>query len=143
MFRPLTASNCCYQGALGCSRMFRIFRPKSCLLWCLFSFWGSLSLIIAFVADTQQLRRSALRTNTPCGVRYVACHAQVALLLSFLGLPWCSDWYAVGCSATVAFGCLCSSHVSGWLTLVEVFGVVPLGVSCFLSCGVGGPFVAH
>ena len=50
---------------------------------------------------------------------------------------WCSDWCALGCSATVVLGCVCSSHVSGWLTSVEVFAVVPLGVSCFLSCWVG------
>ena len=68
-----------------------------------------------------------------------------ALLLSFLGPPWsqwCSDWCAFGCSAAVAFGCVCSSHVSGWPTSVEVFAVVPLEVSCFLSCRVGGYFVA-
>ena len=90
--------------------------------------------------------RSAIRTNTPCGVRYVACHVQVASLLSFLGpsrRQWCSDWCALSCSATVTFGCVCSSHVSGWLTSVEVFAAVPLGVSCFLSCGVGGCFVAR
>ena len=43
---------------------------------------------------------------------------------------------ALGCSAAVAFGCVCLSHVAGWLTSVEVFAVVPLGVSCFLSCRV-------
>ena len=90
-------------------------------------FFDCPSSIIAFVADTQ-LCRSATRTNTPCGVRYVACHVQVALLWSFLGPPWsqwCSDWCALGCSAAVAFGCVCFSHVSGWLTLIEVFAVVP------------------
>ena len=110
-----------------------------------FPIFCSSSSIVELVADTQ-LCRSALRTNTPCGVRNVACHVQVALLSSFLGPPWCqwcSDWCALGCSATVAFGCVCSSHVSGWLTLVEVFAVVPLGVSCFLSCWVGGYFVAR
>ena len=83
---------------------------------------------------------SATRTNAPCGVRYVACHVQVVLLLLFLGPPWCrwcSNWCALGCSATVANGCVCSSHVSGWLTSVKVFAAVPLGVSCFLSCWVG------
>ena len=58
---------------------------------------------------TKQLCRSAVRTNTPCGVRNVACHVQVALLLSFLRPPWCqwcSDWCALGCSAAVAFGCV-------------------------------------
>ena len=39
---------------------------------------------------------------------------------------WCSDWCALGCSATVAFGCVCSSYVFGWLTSVEVFAAVPL-----------------
>ena len=76
----------------------------------------------------------------------VACHVLVALLLSFLGPPWsqwCSDWCALGCSAAVAFGSVCSSHVSGWLMLVEVFPVVPLGVSCFLSCWVWGYYVAR
>ena len=40
----------------------------------------------------------------------------------------------------MAFGCVCSSHVSGWLTSVEVFAVVPLGVSGFLSCWGAGRF---
>ena len=77
---------------------------------------------------------------TPCGVSNVACHEQVALLLSFLGPPWCqwcSDWCALGCSAAVAFGCVRLSHVGGWLRLVEVFAAVPPGVSCFLSCRSG------
>ena len=101
--------------------------------------FASSSVIIAFVA-TRQLCRSAIRTNTPCGVRQVACHVQVVSLLSFLGPPWCqwcSDWCALGCSAAVAFGCVCSSHVSGWLTSVEVFAVIPPGMSCFQSCWVG------
>ena len=80
-----------------------------------------------------------LRQSLSCGVRYVACHVQVALLLlSFLGprwCQWCSDWCALGCSATVAFGCVCSSHVSGWLTSVEVFAAVPPGVSCRVGSG--------
>ena len=123
------------------SGLFRLFRPRSGM----FSILGSSSSIIAFVADAQ-FCRSAPRKNTPCGVRYVACHVLVALLLSFLGPPWsqwCSDWCALGCSAAVAFGCICSSHVSGWLMLVEVFPVVPLGVSCFLSCWVWGYYVAR
>ena len=102
-------------------------------------FSASSSSIVAFVADTQ-LCRSAPRTYTPCGVRYVACRARVALLWSFLGplwSQWCYDWCALGFSATVAFGCVCSHHVSDWLTSAEVFAVVPLGVSCFLSCWVG------
>ena len=66
----------------------------------------------------------------------------MASLLSFLGPPWsqwCSDWCAVCCSAAVAIGCVCLSHVSGWQRLV----VVPLGVSCFLSCRGGVYFVAR
>ena len=39
--------------------------------------------------------------------------------------------------------CVCWSHVSAWLTSVKVFPAVPLGVSCFLSCWVGGYFVAR
>ena len=105
--------------------------------------FASSSVFVAFVA-TRQLSRSAILTNTPCGVRDVACRVQVVLLLSFLGPPWCqrcSDWCGLGCSATAALGCVCSSHVSGWLTSVEVFAAVPLGVSCFVSCWVGGYFV--
>ena len=67
-----------------------------------------------------------LKQSLSCCVRRVACHVQVALLLSFLGPPWCqrcSD-LALGCSATVAFGCVCSSHVSGLLTSVEVLSVL-------------------
>ena len=108
------------------SGMFRFFRPKS-------GIFASSSSIIAFVGETQ-LCSSAIRSNTPCGVRYVV---QVALLLSCLGPPWFSERCALGCSAAVAFGCVCFSHVSGWLTSVEVLAVVPLGVSCFLWCLVG------
>ena len=46
-------------------------------------------------------------------------------------------------SWAVAFGCVSLSRVSDWLRLVELFAVVPLGVSCFLSCGVGGYCVAR
>ena len=112
--------------------------------WFFFLFATS-SVIIPFIA-TKQLCRSAIRTNTPCGVRQVACHVQVALFLSFLGPPWCqwcSDWCALGNSATMAIGCVCLSHVSGWLRLVEVFAAVPLGVACFLSCLVVGYLVAR
>ena len=65
-----------------------------------------------------------LKQSVSCGVRYVACHVQMALLLSFLGPPWCqwcSDWCALGCSATVASGCVWLSDV---FSLVEVFSVV-------------------
>ena len=89
----------------------------------------------------KQLKKSLSR-----GVRYVACHVQVALLLSFLALHGVSG-VPLGALLVVlqqlAFGCVCSSHVSGWLTSVEVFAVVPLGVSCFLSCWVGRYFVAY
>ena len=47
------------------------------------------------------------------------------------------------CSAAVAFGCVCLSHVYGWLTSVEVFAAVPLVVSCFQSCRVRGYFVVR
>ena len=60
---------------------------------------------------------------------------------------WCSSGCALGCSATVAFGCVCSSHVSGWLRLVEVFVALPhleclafcrIGMLCFIAaCGYG------
>ena len=106
--------------------------------------FASSSSISAFAA-TKQLCRSAIRTNTPCGVRYVACHVQVAPVLSFLGPPWsqrCSEWCAPGCSAAVAFGCVCLSHISGWLTSVEGFAVVPPRVSCLLSCRLWGQHVA-
>ena len=105
----------------------------------------SSSSSIAFVAATPRCR-SAIRTNTSCGAGSVACHVQVACLLSFLGAPWsqwCPDWCALGCSAAVAFGCVCSSHTSGWLRFFEVFAVVPLGVSCFLSYRVVGHFLAR
>ena len=102
------------------------------MVCCVFFLFASSPSNIAFVA-TKQFCRSAVRTRTPCGVRYVACHVQVALLFSFLGPPvcqWCSDWRALGCSAVVAFDCVCLSHVSGWLRMFEV-SAVPLGVSCF------------
>ena len=42
-----------------------------------------------------------------------------------------------------ASDCVCLSHASGWLRLIEVFATVPLGASCFLSCRVGGYSVAR
>ena len=98
--------------------------------------------IIAFVA-TQQLCSSATRTIAPCGVRYVACHVQVALLLSFLGPPW-SHW----CSDLVRSLLFCSSGF--WLRLfVARFWLVQVGsgVRCsstwsvFLSVPPGCPKV--
>ena len=133
--KALNGSNCCYQGRRGARKWnVSVFVVQKVVCCVFFRFACSLSSsIIAFVADTQ-LCRSAIRTSTPCGARYVARHVQV-VLLSFLGPPWsqwCSDWCALGCCAAVAFGCVC-----------EVFAVVPLGVSCFLSCRVGRYFVAQ
>ena len=138
LFLALSDAELLSPGAPGLPRssMFRFFRSKSGML----CFFASSSVIIAFVA-TQQLCRSAIRTNTQCGVTYVACHVQVALSLSCLGPPWCqwcSDWCVLGCSATVAFGFVCSSHVSGWLTSAEVFAAVPfLGVLLSVVLGRG------
>ena len=115
---------------VGCQGPFRVFSMKK-RARCVFHCFSCSSSIIELVA-TKQLCRPAIRTNTPCGVRYVACHVQVALLLSFLAPPWsqwCSDWCALCCPAAVGFGCVCLSHVSGSVRLVEVFAAVPLGVS--------------
>ena len=121
------------------SVMFRFFRSTSGML-CFFC-------LHCFGVHHQSLRLS--RPNNFAGghcaqihfaVRYVACHVQVAPLLSFQGPPWCqwcSDWCALGCSAAVAFGCVCLSHISGWLRLVQVFDVVPLGVFAFCRVGSG------
>ena len=101
--------------------------------------------IIRCVCRRHTTLQFGITHGTPCAVRFVACQVQVAIMLSFLGPPWChwcSDRCAFGCSAAVAFGRVCSLPVSGWLTLVEAFAAVPLGVSCFLSCWVGGYFVA-
>ena len=69
-------------GTPGCPEVEKfVFLPKK---WHVVFFVSS-TAIIMFVA-TKQLRRPAIRTKTPCGVRYVACHVQVALLLSSLGL---------------------------------------------------------
>ena len=99
-------------------------------------FFANSSVIIAFV-PTQQHCRSAIRTKTPCGVRYVFCHVQVAFLLSRLSPPWCqwcSDWSALGCSATMAL-VLRLFVARFWLADVDC-GVrcSSIGVSCFLSC---------
>ena len=93
LLRPLTAPNCCYRG--------RGSAPK----W--YVFFASSSVIIASV-ESRQPCRSAIRMNAPCGVRYVACHVQVALLLSILDPPWCqwcSDLHTLDYSATITFGC--------------------------------------
>ena len=89
----------------------------------------------------KQLCRSAIRTGTPCGVRCVALSRASGVTVV---------WAVHGVSGVpigallvvlpVIFCCVCSSHVSGWLTSVEVFAVVPLGVSWFPSCRVGGHF---
>ena len=118
------------------SGMFRFFRTKSGMLWFVSPFFASSSSITAFVA-TQQLCRSAIRTKTACGVRYVACHVEVSLLLSFLGPPWCRwEFQLVRCwlfCSNVFLGCVCLSHVSGWLRLIEVFAAVPLGLCLAFS----------
>ena len=107
-----TASNCSYR-ASGCPKVVCFGFRQTRWYVVVFFFFANSSVITAFVADTTL----QIGTNTPYGVRYVACHVQVALL-SFLGPSWsqlCSDWYALGCSAGAAFGCVCLSHVSGWL----------------------------
>ena len=63
------------------SGMFRFF--DQIMVCCVFLPVHHQSL--RFVADTQ-LCISAIRTKSPCGVKYVACHVHVALLLSFLGI---------------------------------------------------------
>ena len=79
------------------------------------------------------VRRSP--TTLQIGNTHEHCAASDMLLVTctwcyccrFLGPPWCqrcSDWCALRSSATVAFGCVCSSHVSGWLTSVEVYAAV-------------------
>ena len=87
----------------------------------IFLFLASSSSITAFVAAKQ----------------LCACHVQVALLWLFLGLPWCQVMFPTRsrlfcCSG---FGCVCLSHVSVWLRLVEVFAVVPF--ECRALCRVG------
>ena len=132
LFRPSTASNCCYQGHLGVQKWY--VSVSSIKKWyVVFFIFAVSSSIIAFVADTQ-LCRSPILTNTQCGVRYVACHVQVA---SLPWSQWCSDWCALGCSAAVAFSCVCLSHVSGRVTLVAVFAVVTTW-SVLLSVVSGG-----
>ena len=96
--------------ALGCSNVvcFGCFDQK---VVCCGVFFGTSSSIIAFCRRHTILQIGTTHEYT-CGVRYVACHVQVALLLSFLGPPlceWCWDWCALDCSATVAFGCAFSS----------------------------------
>ena len=125
--------------------MFRCVRLRSDMLWvfCFFHvFFANALQIFAFVVAEQLLQIC----NTH-DVRYVALRMQMALLLSFLGPPWwqwCSDWCALGCSATVASGVASVRRTfCGWLASDEVFAAVPLGSACFLSCWVGGYFVAR
>ena len=93
---------------------FSTLKVKGCVF-----FFARSSSIIVFVADTQ-LCRMAIRTNTPCGVRYVACHAQAALLLSFLGLHGLCV-VPIGALLVVLqqwlFGCVCLC--STWSVLLS------------------------
>ena len=86
--RPSTASNCCNwggeEGQGPQAVCFRFFEQKVAGYGFSSGFSKS-SPIIAFVAT--RLCRSAIHTTAQCGVRYVACHVQVALLMSFLGPP--------------------------------------------------------
>ena len=72
--------------------------------------------------------------------RQICCLSRASGVFVVVSSPpwrqWCSDWCALGCAAIVAFGCVCSSHVSGWLRL-DVFGSVLLSVvSCReILCG--------
>ena len=111
------------------------FRTKSGMLWCFFKvFVASSSSISAFVVDTQPCR-SAMRTNTPCGVRFVACPVQGG------GPPWC-QWVfrlvrsGLFCSSGFCLR-LCVARFFGWLRLVEVFVCGPVErwarASCFIA----------
>ena len=59
-------------GRRGAPRWYSVFFDQNvvCCVFCQFISNHSVS--------RRQLCRSAIRTNTPCGVRYVACHVQVA-----------------------------------------------------------------
>ena len=110
--------------------------PQSVFLMCffVFAFFVHHQSIIASVADTQ-ICISAIRTKIH--------RAASDMLLVACKWRYCCRFWALQGVRAVAFGCVGSSHVYGWLTLVEVFAVVPIGVSCFLSCWVGilcGPF---
>ena len=123
----------------GAGCMFRFFRSKK-VACCVFL----QNHCVCRRHDNLAGRHYARRHRAVSDMLHVTCKWRY--FLSFLGPPWsqwCSDWCALGGSAIVAFGCVCSSHVSGWLMSVEVFAVVPLAVSCFLSCWVGGYFVGR
>ena len=101
----------------------------------------------------QSLRLS--QTHNFAGRQYERTHpvASDMLLVTWKWRYCCRFWALHGLSGAsigallVALqqwllGASVLSHVSGWLTLVEVFALGPLGVSCFLSCRVAGYFVA-
>ena len=69
-----------------------------------FLFFASSSSIIPYVCRDQTTLQIRNTREYTCGVRKVACHVKMAL---------------------VAFGCVLS-HVSGWLTSVEVFAAVTI-----------------
>ena len=96
-------------GVHGCPKVACFFFSTKKVECCGFALFAGSSSIIPFAASAQ-LCRSTIRTNTPCGVRYVACHVQAALSLSFLGPPW-SQW----CSDRCALGVL-----QQWLSVASV-----------------------
>ena len=108
-------------------------------------------VVFVFPVNHRPLRLS--QPNNFADRRYARIHRAASdMLLVTCKWRYCCRFWALHGVNGVPIGALLvvlqqwllvSSHVSGWLTSVEVFAAVPLGVPCFLSCWVGRYFVAH
>ena len=116
-------------GAPGCRKVvcFVFFRSKSGMLWLFFHCLPVNHCVCRNQTTLSTTHEYTVRRQIGCLSR--ASDVIVVVSGPFMLCQWCSDWCALGYSAAVAFGCVWSSHVSGWLRLVVVFAVVPHGVS--------------
>ena len=127
LLRPSTAPNCCYRGRRGA--------PKWYVFFCQFISNHCVCRIPTTlqIGNTHEctVRRQICRLSRASGVIVVASGPSLVSVVFRFARSWlfCNSgfWLRV-----------CLSHVSGWLTSVEVFAAVPLGLSCVLSCWVKG-----
>ena len=127
------ASNCCYLGRQGAPKWYVVgssLKQVVCGGLFLHLFFASSTSIIAIALQIGNTYEYTVRRQTCCLSR---ASGVIVVVSGPSMVP----------VVFLAFGGVCLLHVSGWLTLVEVFAVVPLGVSCFLLCRVGEYFVAR
>ena len=99
------------------SGMFRFFSTK--VVCCVFG-----QFISNHVVCRNQTTLQIGNTHEYTVRRQICCLSRANGVIVVSSGP---DWCALGCSAPEGFGCVCSSHVSGWLTWGYVVALQNVG----------------